>query len=170
MLALLEAHHIHHVSWIRVISIYAVMTYAIQHFMYIYISPMPPQVICRLRSPPSWAWLECNRLVSLGRTCGVVTLSRWCVSGDRERCSATRGLKSLFYQFTQTKVTAGIFPFKESSSYYFNWPIWAPIFKRFRFQKLAQLLGIFSERLRGVLLSLQQTPVEYFKMKSSRHY
>jgi len=170
LLALLEAHHIPHVRWIRVISIYAVMTYAIQHCMYIYIFPMPPQVICRLRSPPSWAWLECNCFLCLARTCGVVTLSRWCVSGDGERCSATRGLKSIFYQFTQTKVTAGIFPFKESSTFYFSWPIRTPIFKRFRFQKLAQLLGSFSERFRGVIQSLQQTPVEHFKMKSSRHY
>ena len=145
------------------------MTNGIQHCMYIYFFPKPTQVICRLRIRPSWAWLECNRLLSFGRTCGVVTFSRWCVSGDRERCSATRGLKSMFYKFTQNKVTAGIFPFKESSCYYFNRPIRTPIFKRFKFQKLAQLLGRLSERFRGVILSLQQTPLEYFKMKSSRH-
>jgi hypothetical protein len=146
------------------------MTYAIQHCMHIYFLPMPTQVICRLRSPPSWTWLECNCLLSLGRTWGLVTLSRWCVSVERELCSARRGLKSKFYQFTQTKVTAGIFAFKESSSYYSNWPIRTPIFKRFRFQMLAQLLGSLSERFRGVILSIQQTPVEYFKMKSSQHY
>ena len=81
---------------------------------------MPTQVICRIRSPPSWAWLDCNRLLSLGRTLGVVTLSRCCVNGDSGGCSARKGLKSKFYQFYQTKVTAGIFPLKENSSYYSN--------------------------------------------------
>ena len=76
---------------------------------------MPPHVLCGLRGPPSWAWQECNRLLRLGRPWGAVTLSRWCVSGDRGRCRARRGLKPKFYQSTQTMVTAGIFPFKENS-------------------------------------------------------
>ena len=46
-----------------------------------------------LRGPPSWAWQECNRLLRLGRPWGAVTLSQWCVSGDRGGCSARRGLK-----------------------------------------------------------------------------
>ena len=33
---------------------------------------------CGLRGPPSWAWQKCNRLLSLGRPWGAVTLSRWC--------------------------------------------------------------------------------------------
>ena len=33
-----------------------------------------------------WAWQECN----------AVTLSRWCVSGDRGVCRASRGLKPKF--------------------------------------------------------------------------
>jgi len=170
--ALLEAHHIPHVSMIRIISLYAIMIYGIQHCMYIYIyfPPMPTQVICRIRSPPFWAWLDCNRLLTLGRTWGVVTLSRWCVNGDRVGCNARRGLKSIFYQFYQTKVTAGIFPYKENSSYYSNWLIQTPILKRFRFQKLAGILGNLSQRFRGVIQSLQQTPREYFKKKTSRHY
>ena len=45
-----------------------------------------------LRGPPSWSWQECNRLLRLGRPRGAVTLSRWCVSGDRGGCSARRGL------------------------------------------------------------------------------
>ena len=27
---------------------------------------MPPHVLCGLRGPPSWAWLECSRLLRLG--------------------------------------------------------------------------------------------------------
>jgi len=108
--ALLETHHTPHVSMIRFISIYAIMIYRIQHCMYIYFSPMPTQVICRIRSPPSWTWLDCNRLLSLGWTWGVVTLPRCCVNGDRGGCSARKGLKSKFYQFYQTKVMAGFFP------------------------------------------------------------
>ena len=77
--------------------------------------PMPPYALCGLRGPPSWAWQECNRLLRLGRPWGAVTLSRWCVSGDRGWCSARRGLKPKFYWSTQTMVTAGIFPFKENS-------------------------------------------------------
>ena len=53
---------------------------------------MPPHVLCGLRGPPSWAWQECNRLLRLGRPRGAVTLSRWCVSGDRGGCSARRAL------------------------------------------------------------------------------
>ena len=82
-----------------------------------YFSPMPPEVICRLRGPPSRAWLECKDLLSFGLTSGVVTLSRLCVSGDRGGCSARRGLKSKFYQFTQTMDIEGFFPFKEISSH-----------------------------------------------------
>ena len=52
---------------------------------------------CGLRGPPSWTWQECNRLLRLGRSSGAVTLSRWCVSGDRGGCSARRGLKPKFY-------------------------------------------------------------------------
>ena len=55
--------------------------------------PMPPHVLCGLRGSPSWAWQECNQLLRLGRPWGAVTLSRWCVSGDRGGCSARRGLK-----------------------------------------------------------------------------
>ena len=124
-------------------------------YVYIYLSPMPPQVICRLRGPPSWAWLECNCLLILGRKWGVVMLPRSCVNGDRLGCSASRGLKSKFYQFTQTMVTAGIFPFKENCSHYSNLPTQAPIFKRFRFQNLARILVSQSERFRGVFQSLQ---------------
>ena len=76
---------------------------------------MPPHVLYGLHDPPSWAWQECNRLLRLGRPWGAVTLSRWCVSGDRGGCSARRGLKPKVYQSTQTMVTAGIFPFKENS-------------------------------------------------------
>ena len=47
---------------------------------------------CGLRGPPSWAWQECNRLLRLGRPWGAVTLSRWCISGDRGGCSVRRGL------------------------------------------------------------------------------
>ena len=39
--------------------------------------PMPPHVLCGLRSPPSWAWQEW--LLRLGRPRDAVTLSRWCV-------------------------------------------------------------------------------------------
>jgi hypothetical protein len=116
------------------------MIYDIWDFMYIYIFQMPPQVICRIHSPPSWACLECKCLLSLGRKWGVVTLFRWCVSGDRGGCSFRRGLKSKFYQFTHTMVTSGIFPFKENSRHYTNWPIRTPIFKRFRFENLARIL------------------------------
>ena len=146
------------------------MLFDIRHCMYIYFSPMPPQVICRLRGPPSWAWLECNSLLSLWRTWGVVTLSRSCVNGDSGRCSASRGLKSKFYQFIQTMVTAGFFPFKENCRHYFNLPTRAPIFKRFRFQILARILVSLSERFRGVFQSLQQTPEDYFKMKTNQHF
>ena len=110
------------------------MIYDIRDWIYIYIFQMPPQVICRIHGPPSWACLGCKSLLSLGRKCGVVTLSRWCVSGDRGGCSFRRGLKSKFYQFTHTMVTSGIFPFKENSRHYINWPIRTPIFKRFKFQ------------------------------------
>jgi hypothetical protein len=99
------------------------MIYDIRDCMYIYIFPMPPQVICRIRGPPSCSCLGCKFLLSLGRKWGVLTLSRWCVSCDRGGCSFRRGLKSKFYQFTQTMVTAGIFPFKENSRHYTNWPI-----------------------------------------------
>jgi hypothetical protein len=58
---------------------------------------MPPHVLCGLRRPPSWAWQECNRLLRLGHPWGTVTLSQWCVSGDRRGCSARRGLKPKFY-------------------------------------------------------------------------
>ena len=58
--------------------------------------PMPPHVLCGLCGPPCWAWQECNRLLRLGRPWGVVTLSRWGVSGDRG-CSAKRGLKPKVY-------------------------------------------------------------------------
>ena len=131
------------------------MIFDIRHCMYIYFSPLPPQVICRIRVPPSWAWLECNCLLILGRTLGVVMLSRSCVNGDSGRCSASRGLKSKFYQFTQTMVTAGIFLFKENCSHYSNLPTRAPIFKRFRFQNLAPILVSQSELFRGVFQSLQ---------------
>ena len=60
-----------------------------------FFSPMPPHVLCGLRGPPSWARQECNRLLRLGRPWGAVTLSRWCVSGDRG-CSARRVLKPKF--------------------------------------------------------------------------
>ena len=93
------------------------MIYDIRHCMCIYVSQMPPQVICRLRGPPSWARLECNRLLSLGRTSGVVTLSRLRVSCDRLECSARRDLTSKFYQFNQTMVNAGMFPSEENSSH-----------------------------------------------------
>jgi hypothetical protein len=39
--------------------------------------PMPPHVAYGLRGLPSWLWPNCNRLLSLGRPWGVVTLSRW---------------------------------------------------------------------------------------------
>ena len=45
----------------------------------------------------TWAWQECNRLLRFERPWGAVTLSRWCVSGDRGGCSARRGLKPKFY-------------------------------------------------------------------------
>ena len=63
----------------------------------IFFPPMPSHVLCGLRGPPSWAWQECNRLVTLGRPWGAVTLSRWCVSGDRGGCSARSGLKPKVY-------------------------------------------------------------------------
>ena len=69
---------------------------------------------CGLHGPPSWAWQECNRLLSLGRPWGAVTLSRWCVSGDIGGCSARRALKPKFYHSTQTVVTAGILPFRKN--------------------------------------------------------
>ena len=77
--------------------------------------PMPPHVFCGLRGTTTWSWQECNRLLRLGRPWGAVTLSRWCVSGDRGGCSARRGLKHKVYYSIQTMVTAGIFPFKENS-------------------------------------------------------
>ena len=84
-------------------------------FDFFLFSPIQPHVFCGLRGPPSWAWQECNQLLRLGRPWGAVTLPRWCVSGDRGGCSARRGLKPKVYLSTQTMVTAGIFPFKESS-------------------------------------------------------
>ena len=80
-----------------------------------FFSPVPPHVLCGLRGPPSSAWQDCNRLLRLGRPWGAVTLSQWCVSGDRGGCSARRGLKPKFYYSTQTMITAGIFPFKQNS-------------------------------------------------------
>ena len=59
--------------------------------------PIPPHVLCGLRGPPSWAWQACNRLLRLGRPWGTVTLSRWCVSGDRGGRSARKGLKPKVY-------------------------------------------------------------------------
>ena len=59
-----------------------------------FFGPMPPHVLCGLRGPPSWAWQECNRRLSLGRPWGAVTLSRWCVSGDRGGWNTRRGLKA----------------------------------------------------------------------------
>jgi hypothetical protein len=144
------------------------MIYDIRDCMYIYFFQMPPQVICQIHGPPSLACLGCKCLLNLGRTWGVVTLSRWCVSRDRGGRSFRKGLKSKFYQFTHTMVTAGIFPFKENSRHYTNWPIRTPIFKRFRFGILARILDSPSERFRGVIQSLQQTPGEYFKMNTSR--
>ena len=82
---------------------------------YFFSRPMPPHILCGLRGPPSWAWQEYSRQLRLGRPWDAVTLSRWCVSGDRGGCSARRGLKPKFYQSTQTMVIAGIFPFKENS-------------------------------------------------------
>ena len=155
MLALLKAEHIFHVITITVFLLYAFMIFDIRHCMYIYFSPMPHQVICQLRGPPSWAWLDCNRLLILGRTSGVVMLSRSRVNGDSGGCSARSGLKSQFYQFTQTMVPAGNFPFKENCSHYSNLTTRAPIFKRFRFQNLARILVSLSERFRGVFQSLQ---------------
>ena len=58
---------------------------------------MPPHDLYGLRGPPCWAWQEWNRLLRLGRPWGAVTLSRWCVSGDRGGFSARRGLKPKFY-------------------------------------------------------------------------
>ena len=66
-------------------------------FFFSFFFPMPPHVLCGLRDPPSWAWQECNRLLRLGRPWGAVTLSRWCVNGDRGGCSARRGFKPKFY-------------------------------------------------------------------------
>ena len=60
-------------------------------------NPPRPHVLCGLRGPPYWAWQECNRLLRSARPWGAVTLSRWCVSGDRGGCSARRGLKPKFY-------------------------------------------------------------------------
>ena len=76
---------------------------------------MPPHVLCGLRGPPSWAWQQCNKLLSLGGPWGAITLSRWCVWGDRRGWSVRRGLKPKFYWSTQTMVSAGIFPFEENS-------------------------------------------------------
>ena len=50
---------------------------------------------CGLRGPPSWAWHKSNRLLRLGRPSGAVTLSRWCVSGDRGGCSIQGGTLNL---------------------------------------------------------------------------
>ena len=83
--------------------------------MVCFFGPMPPHVLCGLRGPHSWAWQECNLLLRLGRPWGAVTLSWWCVSGDRGGRSARSSLKPKFYWSTQTMVTAGIFPFKENS-------------------------------------------------------
>ena len=63
----------------------------------IFFCPLPPHVLCGHRGPPSWSWQEWNRLLRLGRPWGAVTLSRWCMSGDRGGCSARRGLKPKFY-------------------------------------------------------------------------
>ena len=41
---------------------------------------MPPHVHANFCGPPSWLWRNCNRLLSLGRPWGAVTLSRWCFS------------------------------------------------------------------------------------------
>ena len=84
-------------------------------FFFFFFSPMPPHVVCGLRGPPSWAWQECNLLLSLGRQWGAVTLSRWSVSGDRWGCIARRALKPKVYKSTQTMDTVGIFPFRENS-------------------------------------------------------
>jgi hypothetical protein len=66
-------------------------------FLLFFFFPVPPHVLCGLRGPPSWAWQKCNRLLRLGCPWGAVTLSQWCVSGDRGGCSARRGLKPKFY-------------------------------------------------------------------------
>jgi hypothetical protein len=42
-----------------------------------FLNPMPPHVPYGLCGLPSWLWLKCNRLLRLGCSWGMVTLSRW---------------------------------------------------------------------------------------------
>ena len=68
-------------------------------YMFFFLSPlppMPPHVLCGLCGPPSSAWQECNWLLRLGRPWATVTLSWWCVSGDRGGCSARGALNLNF--------------------------------------------------------------------------
>jgi hypothetical protein len=61
--------------------------------------PPPPNVttcLCGLRGPPSWAWQEYNRLLSLGRREAQLRCPDY-VSGDRGGCSARGGLEHKFY-------------------------------------------------------------------------
>ena len=55
---------------------------------------IPSHVHTNFRGPPSWLWRNCNRLLSLGRPWGAVTLSRWCEWWYIGRWGARRGLKS----------------------------------------------------------------------------
>ena len=72
-------------------------TFPFWTYINIFFFPMPPHVLCGLRGTPSWAWQECNRLLSFGSPWCTVKLSRWRMSGDRGGCSARRGLKPKFY-------------------------------------------------------------------------
>ena len=59
-----------------------------------HVSLMPPHVHTNFCGPPSWLWRKCNRLLTLGRPWGAVTLSRWCEGWCIGRWGARRGHKS----------------------------------------------------------------------------
>jgi hypothetical protein len=66
----------------------------------------------RLRGPPSQLWLNCNRLLRLGRPQGAVTLLRWCEWWYVWEWSTRRGLKPTFYRlprlWSQWKSSPGV--------------------------------------------------------------
>ena len=110
---LLTALHIFVPWWVLKDRLMLFRTFGtIPHILYIYIyiylfpPPVPPHILCGLRGPPSWAWQERNRLLRLGRPWGAVTLSRWCVSGDRGGCSARRGQFLYSFPFSYSSARA----------------------------------------------------------------
>jgi hypothetical protein len=69
----------------------------------------------RLRSPPSWLWPKCNRLMNLGCSYGAVTLLRWCEWWYVWAWSTRRGLKPKFYRLPRPRSLWGSSPARENS-------------------------------------------------------